>query len=131
MAKPISPASMPTPFSNYNHAMLVPEGSQLLVSSGQLGIRADGTIPADTAEQTRLCFASVKALLEEAGMDLGDVVRINAYVTAREHMEPYMSVRNELFPAPYPASTLMIVSGFTKPEFHVEVEILAARETDG
>lgn len=127
MAVAINPPSLPAPFSNYSHAMLVPEGSRLLVCSGQLGVRPDGGIPQDTAEQARLCFANVDALLKEAGMDRGDVVRINAYVTGREHMAPYMEVRNALFPQPYPASTLMIVSGFSRPEFVVEVEVLAAR----
>lgn len=127
MASPVTPDDLPRPFSNYSHAMQVPEGARLLVCSGQLGMRRDGTIPEDTAEQARICFDNVCKLLHEAGMDLGDVVRINAYVTGREHMEPYMEVRNALFPAPYPASTLMIVSGFTKPEFTVEVEVLAAR----
>jgi len=38
-----------------------------------------------------------------------------------------MNVRDRLFPQPSPASTLMIVSGFTREEFKVEVEVLAAR----
>lgn len=127
MATPVNPASLSPPFSNYSHAILVPEGARLLVCSGQLGMYPDGTIPGDTAEQARLCFANIRTLLVEAGMDFGDVVRLNAYVTARAYMAPYMEVRNALFPAPYPASTLMIVGGFTRPEFHVEVEALAAR----
>lgn len=127
MAVTVNPPSLPAPFSNYSHAMLVPEGSRLLVCSGQLGMQPDGGIPLDTAAQARLCFANVETLLKEAGMGLGDVVRINAYVTGREHMAPYMEVRNALFPEPYPASTLMIVGGFTRPEFTVEVEVLAAR----
>jgi enamine deaminase RidA (YjgF/YER057c/UK114 family) len=42
-------------------------------------------------------------------------------------MRPYMNVRDRLFPQPSPASTLMIVTGFTREEFKVEVEVLAAR----
>jgi enamine deaminase RidA (YjgF/YER057c/UK114 family) len=53
-------------------------------------------------------------------------VRINAYVTERAHMRPYMDVRDRLFADPAPASTLMIVAGFTRPEFKVEVEVVAA-----
>jgi enamine deaminase RidA (YjgF/YER057c/UK114 family) len=37
-----------------------------------------------------------------------------------------MAVRNALFSEPYPASTLMIVSGFARPEFVVEIEAVAA-----
>jgi enamine deaminase RidA (YjgF/YER057c/UK114 family) len=55
------------------------------------------------------------------------VVRINAFVTERAHLKAYMAVRDRLFAAPYPASTLMIVAGFARPEFVVEVEVVAAR----
>jgi enamine deaminase RidA (YjgF/YER057c/UK114 family) len=37
-----------------------------------------------------------------------------------------MEVRNGLFGEPYPASTLMIVTGFARPDFLVEVEAIAA-----
>jgi enamine deaminase RidA (YjgF/YER057c/UK114 family) len=37
-----------------------------------------------------------------------------------------MDVRNSLFAEPLPASTLMIVSGFARPEFFVEIEAVAA-----
>jgi len=53
-------------------------------------------------------------------------VRINAFVSGREHLRPYMDVRNKRFRPPFPASTLMIVSGFARPEFVVEVEVVAA-----
>ena len=55
-----------------------------------------------------------------------DVVRINAYVTDRAHLGAYMAVRDRLFADPAPASTLMIVSGFARPEFKVEIEVIAA-----
>jgi len=126
MAQPLAPASIHPPFAPYSHGMVVPEGQRIVFCSGQLGIAADGTIPPDCAGQTRLCFANIAAILAEAGMTLADIVRINAYVTAREHLPVYMAVRNTLFGEPYPASTLMIVSGFARPEFVVEVEAVAA-----
>lgn len=127
MAQSITPATMAPPFSNYSHAIEIPAGARLLTCSGQLGLRSDGTIPDTTTEQAEVCFDNIRQMLEAAGMSMGDVVHIRAFVTAREHMAPYMEVRNALFPAPYPASTLMIVGGFSKPEFTVEVEVLAAK----
>jgi enamine deaminase RidA (YjgF/YER057c/UK114 family) len=38
-----------------------------------------------------------------------------------------MKVRDEFVSHPPPASTLMIVQGFARPEFKVEVEAVAAR----
>ena len=73
-----------------------------------------------------MCFEAIGRCLAEAGMGFANIVRINAYVTAREHMAPYMAVRDRYATVPAPASTLMIVGGFTRPEFKVEVEIVAA-----
>ncbi|MEL6435669.1 MAG: RidA family protein [Pseudomonadota bacterium] len=122
----LTPDSIRAPFAKYSHAVEVPEGMRLVVCSGQLGITVDDEIPANTEAQTRLCFDNIRAILGEAGMDLSNIVRINAYVTGREHLKPYMKVRDELFSAPAPASTLMIVSGFAREEFTVEIEALAA-----
>lgn len=127
MSKSVLATDIAPPFSNYSHGMLVPARADILFCSGQLGVAADGSVPEGCAAQAKLCFANIEAVLRAAGMDLGDIVRINAYVTAREHMAPYMDVRNRLMAAPYPASTLMIVSGFSRPEFVVEVEAVAAR----
>ena len=126
MHKPLSPASIHPPFSRYSLGVEVSSRSRYVFCSGQIGIRADGTIPPDCATQTRVCFDNIAAVLAEAGMGFGDVVKLNAFVTGREHLAEYMAVRNELFPEPYPASTLMIVTGFARPEFVVEIEAIAA-----
>ena len=126
MHKPLSPASIHPPFSRYSLGIEVSSRSRYVFSSGQVGIAADGSIPADCAGQARVCFDNIAAVLAEAGMGFGDVVKLNAYVTGREHLAEYMKVRNELFPEPYPASTLMIVGGFARPEFVVEIEAIAA-----
>ncbi len=126
MALPLNPPDIHPPFAPYSHGMVVPAGQKLVVCSGQLGIAADATVPADCAGQARICFDNIAAILAEAGLGLEHVVRINAYVTGREHLAAYMGVRNGLFSEPFPASTLMIVSGFARPEFVVEIEAIAA-----
>ena len=64
-------------------------------------------------------------------MSLGDIVRLNAYVSAAEYLAGYMKVRDEFVSNPPPASTLMIVQGFARPEFKVEIEAIAARRLKG
>ena len=124
--RPLNPATIRAPFARYSHGIEVPTGKRLVLTSGQLGIGADEAIPEDTGAQAERCFANIAAILGEAGMGLANVVRINAYVTDRAHMRPYMDVRDRLFGDPAPASTLMIVGGFTRPEFKVEIEVIAA-----
>ncbi|MCK0198958.1 RidA family protein [Ancylobacter sp. 6x-1] len=127
MLRHLVPASLRAPFARYSHAVEVPAGARLLLVSGQLGIAPDEVVPESAEEQAALCFRAISACLAEAGMSAADVVRLNAYVTDRAHMTGYMAARDRFVADPPPASTLMIVSGFTRPEFKVEVEALAAR----
>lgn len=122
----LTPKAIRPPFARYSHGVEVPAGKRLVLCSGQLGIGADDTIPEDAGAQAELCFANIAAILGEAGLGFADIVRINAYVTDRAYLRPYMDVRDRLFSDPAPASTLMIVSGFARPAFKVEIEAIAA-----
>ena len=122
----LTPKTIKPPFARYSHGVEVPAGKRLLLCSGQLGIGLDDAVPDDVGAQAELCFGNIAAILAEAGLGLKDIVRINAYVTDRDCLKPYMAVRDRLFSDPAPASTLMVVSGFARPEFKVEIEVTAA-----
>lgn len=127
MNRVLNPASIRRPFAAYGHAVLVPAGSTLLFASGQLGVGPDDTVPDDVEAQAVLCFENIRAILDEAGMGFADVVRFNAFVTDRAHFPIYGAVRGRYVEGPAFASTLVLVSGFTRPEFKIEVEVTAAR----
>ncbi len=127
MKKVFNPPSVRRPFGNYNHGLLVPPGASLLVTSGQLGIGLDDRIPADVTAQAEMCFEAIKAILDGAGMSFADVIRISGFVTTREDFPAYMAVRDRYILDPKPVSTLLIVGGFTRAEFLVEVEVTAAK----
>lgn len=124
----LTPPQIRPPFAHYAHGVEVRAGARMLFSSGQLGLAPDDALPEGAEAQAARCLENLDAILAEAGMTRADVVRLNAFVTGREHMAGYMAARDawvaEL--AEPPASTLMIVSGFTRPEFLVEIEMIAA-----
>ncbi|MEO1238342.1 MAG: RidA family protein [Pseudomonadota bacterium] len=122
------PPSIAAPFAAYSHGIELPGHARLIVTSGQLGLAADGTIPEGADAQAQICFDNIDAILADAAADASNVIRINAYVTDRVHMAGYMAARDAWLSActVKPASTLVIVSGFTRPEFVVEVEVTAA-----
>ncbi len=84
-------------------------------------------MPEDAEAQAVLCFENIKAILAEANMTLDDVTRFTAYVTDRAYFPVYGAVRSRYVPGSNFASTLVIVSGFTRPEFKVEVEVTAVK----
>ncbi|MDD9908100.1 MAG: RidA family protein [Ahrensia sp.] len=122
------PDSIAKPFGRYAHGTVF--GGRILRTSGQLPLGRDGNVPQAVEAQTDLCFANIDAILKEGGMDRSHIVHLAAYVTRREDMAAYMSARDrylvDIAPDSVPASTLMIVSGFTRPEFLVEIEAMAA-----
>lgn len=124
----ITPEDIAPPFARYAHGVEVPEGYRLIFTSGQLGLAEDGSIPAGSEAQAAICFGNIDSILGAAGAGRADVVRINAFVTDRSHMAGYMAARDAWLAdvTRLPASTLVIVSGFTRPEFCVEVEVVAA-----
>jgi enamine deaminase RidA (YjgF/YER057c/UK114 family) len=128
MHSALNPPAVRAPFGRYCHGALVEEGQRLILTSGQLGIAPDDTIPESVTGQAELIFTNLAAILAEGGMGLEDIVRINAFVTDRAHMPEYMAVRDRFVSSPPPASTLVIVSGFTRPEFKVEIEVTAAKK---
>jgi 2-iminobutanoate/2-iminopropanoate deaminase len=123
----LNPTSIHPPFANYAHGIEVEPGARIVFCSGQLGIETSGAVPEDVESQARLCFRAIAAILAEAGMTLADVVRLNAYVASADYLSGYMKVRDEFVGRPPPASTLMVVQGFARPQFKVEIEAVAAR----
>ena len=126
--KELTPVTIRPPFARYAHGVEIPAHWRIVQTSGQLGIRADDSIPEDAYAQAVICFEALSEILKSAGMTANDVAHISAYVTAREHMAGYMRARDTFMAhaTRVPSSTLLIVSGFTRPEFKVEVEVLAA-----
>ena len=124
----ISPKTIHKPFGNYSHGILNSKNG-LLVTSGQLGINLDGSIPTSFSEQTNVCFSNIFSIIKEAALEPKDILRLNTFLTDRQNLNEYMKIRDKFFSSisVKPASTVVIVSGFTKEEFLVEIEATAQR----
>ena len=124
----IKPKNIYKPFGNYSHGIINKKTGLLLVS-GQLGIDINGEIPKLFTDQAELCFLNIRSILEEANYSLTDVLKVSTFVTSRKYFKDYMRVRDRVFKKVKikPTSTLLIVSGFTNPEFLIEIEVIAQK----
>ncbi len=127
MPKLDNPTDIHPPFGHYAHGFEIPPGARIAISSGQLGISKKGAIPEGVAAQAELCFDAIESILNEADMTLADLVQLRTFVTERAAFPEYMAVRDKRLSGREIASTLMIVGGFTRPEFLIEIEAVAAR----
>ncbi len=111
----------------YSDAVLTGEGKRWLYTSGTPGLAADGSLPPDFESQARLAWAHVMSMLEAAGMDVGDIVKLTQSLIRRSDLEAYRAIRNEHLGDARPASMLSFVSGLATPDMLIEIEVVAAR----
>ena len=127
MLKTYNPASISSSRSNYSHAVEVPPNARTLYISGQVPVVADGSTPESIVEQVALAFENVQTVLAEAGMNLDDVVRVNAYLTDKDYFPAFRDHRNRLFTDHKAAATAVAVEALAHPHFKVEIEAVAAK----
>ncbi len=121
-----NPAALP-PANGYSHVVVAPPG-RLVVISGQVALDAKGELvgPEDFEKQCVQVHENIKAALASLGLTFKDVVRTDNYITDRKHLPLLRKVRARYLPAEHPpASTLLVVDGFFRPDLLVEVSVEA------
>ena len=126
MLKPIETDRAPKPFSNYSQAVTVAAGARYLFVAGQVGADTAGRIPEDAAEQHRLAWENVLAILAADGMDHRNIVDAHVFITDRSHIGIYRETRDRMLKGQKPAATLLVVSGLADPRLVMEVSVVAA-----
>lgn len=122
----ISPSTIAPPAANYAHAILTESAARWLHTSGVVPIAPDGSTPHDLHEQAELVWANIGAMLGEAGMVRSDIVSITTYVVVGEPLAPVMAARDRALEGHRSASTLITVPALARPEWRVEIAIVAA-----
>lgn len=122
----LSPDTMPAPLG-YSHAVVVPAGHRLVITSGQVGMRPDGTVLDGIEAQTRQTFENITRALEAAGATWRDVVKLTYFVLSTDDLPVVRTVRDEYVEttAP-PASSLVRVAGLFRRDVLIEIEATAA-----
>jgi 2-iminobutanoate/2-iminopropanoate deaminase len=123
----VSPAGIAPPAAKYAHAILSEAPARLLHTAGVVPVQPDGTVPDGVAEQADVVWANIGAILGEAGMEPADVVSITTYVVAGEPLAPIMAARDRFLGGHLAASTLVTVPALARPEWRLEIAVVAAR----
>jgi enamine deaminase RidA (YjgF/YER057c/UK114 family) len=114
------------PFGPYSHAVEVPEGSRLLYISGEVGVLPDGTVPEGIEAQAEACWRNITAILADAGMGVGDLVKITTYLVRPGDVAAAGAARAKHFGDARPGSATIIVRALVAPEWLIEIEAVAA-----
>lgn len=115
------------PVANYKMATRM-EGGRLLYISGQVAWDASGNIvgKGDVRAQARQAFENLRGVLQAAGGEAANLMKITTYITKVEDFPAVAEARSATFKGELPASTLIVVKALFHPDFLIEVEGVAA-----
>jgi enamine deaminase RidA (YjgF/YER057c/UK114 family) len=107
----------------------VSDGHRTLYCAGQTAVDDDGNAlhPGDMAAQANRALDNLETVLDQAGMTLGNVVRLDYYTT---DVDAFLQVAADVLPrlataGCTPASTVLGVQRLAFPELLVEIEATA------
>ena len=123
MKKAISTTKAPAAIGPYSQAIKV---GNLVYTSGQIPIDpATGSfVEGGIKEQTRQSLNNIKAILEEAGLTLSNVVKTTVFLADMNDFADMNAVYAEFFTPPYPARSAVAVKTLPKGAL-VEIEVVA------
>jgi enamine deaminase RidA (YjgF/YER057c/UK114 family) len=115
-----------SPFEKaFGYSRAVVDGDTVFVSGTTGYDYATMTMPEDVADQARNIARTLAKVLAEAGARLGDIVRLQTFVTSHEYCEPVLRVQGEAFGEIRPAAAIYVVTALLRPEMKVEIEATA------
>ena len=121
-----NPPDIHAPLGSYSHQIEITGKESLLVISGQVGMRQDGTIPEDPYEQIDIAFENILQNLRAANMDVQDIIKITYYLVGEMDNAKRREVVLSKLQGHQPCSTLLYVTALASPAFRVEIDAWAS-----
>ncbi len=124
--KAVRTKKAPAAIGPYSQAI---EVGNLVYTSGQIpidpatGVFVEGGIK----EQTRQSLTNVKAILEEAGLNMSNIIKTTVFMADMNDFADMNSVYAEFFAEPYPARSAVAVKTLPKGAL-VEIEVIAEKQ---
>jgi 2-iminobutanoate/2-iminopropanoate deaminase len=124
------PEDVHPPLAAYVHQIELRGAERLLVLSGQVGVRPDGSLPGDPIEQLDVAWDNLDRNLRAAGMGTDDLVKVTLYLVG--DIDP--GARREVIARHLgdhrPCMTLVVPAALATPEIRVELDAWASRGDD-
>ena len=122
---------MASPVAAYAHGMHLPAGSELVVTSGVVPTKRDGSVPVLLSEQATVVWQNIAMILAEAEMTVSDIISVTTYLVnsadIASRLAIVMDARDSAMAGHRAASTLVTVPALARQEWQLEISVLAAR----
>lgn len=122
-----NPDTVHQPVGGYTHQIEITGSERMLILSGQVGMRVDGTLPDDPLEQIDVALENIFRNLQAANMEVKDLIKLTYYLVG----EIDTAKRRELVAVKLqghkPCSTLLYVARLATPDIKVEIDAWASQ----
>ena len=122
-----NPQDVHQPVGSYSHQVEIKGNERLLVISGQVGMKQDGTVPDDPYEQIDIAFENIFRNLRAANMDVKDLIKLTYYLVGEMDTAKRREVVLSKLQGHQPCSTLLYVAALASPVYRVEIDAWASR----
>ena len=124
MKQVIKTNNAPDAIGPYSQGIIV---NEMIYTSGQLPIDVKtGEMPRDISAQTKQSLENVKAILEEAGSSMANIVKATVFLSDMENFKAMNDVYQTFFEDDYPARSAFEVARLPKDAL-VEIEVIAIK----
>jgi 2-iminobutanoate/2-iminopropanoate deaminase len=121
-----NPHDIHQPLGSYSHHIEV-SNECMLVISGQVGMRLDGTVPEDPYEQIDIALENIIRNLRAANMEVVDLIKLTYYLVGEFDTAKRRELVLSKLQGHQPCSTLLYVAALASPQFRVEIDAWASR----
>lgn len=125
MTHAINPDRIGSPLGAYSHGVATAGAGTTLQIAGQVGVDREGRVAASFEEQATIIWCNLVAILEEAGMGVQHLTKVNTYLTDMDDLPKLGPIRARYLGDARPASTLVAVSRLVQPDWLLEVDAVA------
>ncbi|MBK7318177.1 RidA family protein [Candidatus Villigracilis affinis] len=124
-----NPQNIHKPLGQYSHQIEITGNERMLVLSGQVGMREDGSVPEDAFEQIDIAFENILRNLQAANMDVKDIVKLTYYLVGEIDTAKRRELTASKLQGHQPCSTLLYVAALAAPIYKVEIDAWASRQS--
>ncbi len=122
-----NPKDIHKPLGSYSHQIEITGNERMLILSGQVGMREDGTVPDDPIKQIDVALENIFRNLRAANMDVKDLVKLTYYLVGDIDTTKRRELTASKLQGHQPCSTLLYAAALASPVYRVEIDAWASR----
>jgi 2-iminobutanoate/2-iminopropanoate deaminase len=115
--------------AKYSDGVQVSGPARWLITAGTPRLDVDDRLPEDFAAEAENACSNILTILQDAGFTIDDHVKVTTTLTRAEDIPTYRAIRERVLGEARPALTLLAVDQTIRPDFRVEVEVIAAADS--